>query len=109
MTTLNCPRLLRSLYVGIELGNFHGKYEIDALNSSEQTICLLYKHDIELYKSQSKFLHIGMGYRNILAALRDAQNLNFRQSLMGSIESNIGYGDIKNRSILNKLRLSIFG
>ncbi|KAG5595774.1 hypothetical protein H5410_037006 [Solanum commersonii] len=31
-----------------------------ALNSSEQTICLLNKRDIEFYKSQYKFLHIGM-------------------------------------------------
>ncbi|KAG5580027.1 hypothetical protein H5410_050654 [Solanum commersonii] len=35
-----------------------------ALNSSEQTIRLLNKRDIELYKSQYKFLHIGM---NLLA------------------------------------------
>ncbi|KAG5573565.1 hypothetical protein H5410_063331 [Solanum commersonii] len=31
-----------------------------ALNSSEQTIRLLNKRDIEFYKSQYKFLHIGM-------------------------------------------------
>ncbi|KAG5630654.1 hypothetical protein H5410_002371 [Solanum commersonii] len=29
-----------------------------------------------------------------LAALRDAQNLNFRQSLMGSIESTVAYGPV---------------
>ncbi|KAG5585165.1 hypothetical protein H5410_045599 [Solanum commersonii] len=55
--------------------------------------------DIEFYKSQYKFLHIGMVQisfkpltlkglpETLLAALRDARNLNFRQSLMGSIES----------------------
>ncbi|KAG5616070.1 hypothetical protein H5410_015894 [Solanum commersonii] len=31
-----------------------------ALNSSEQTIRLLNKRDIEFYKFQYKFLHIGM-------------------------------------------------
>ncbi|WMV08700.1 hypothetical protein MTR67_002085, partial [Solanum verrucosum] len=75
-----------------------------ALNSSEQTIRLLNKRDIELYKSQYKFLHIGMVQiafkpltlkglpETFLAALRDARNLNFRQSLMSSIESTVAYG-----------------
>ncbi|KAG5605306.1 hypothetical protein H5410_026798 [Solanum commersonii] len=60
-----------------------------ALNSSEQTIRLLNKRDVELYKSQYKFLHIGMVQiafkpltlkglpKTFLAALRDARNLNF--------------------------------
>jgi len=51
-----------------------------------------------------KFLHIGMvqiSFKTLtlkglphtfLAALRDARNLNFRQSLMGSIESTVAYG-----------------
>ncbi|KAG5591106.1 hypothetical protein H5410_041620 [Solanum commersonii] len=72
-----------------------------ALNSSEQTIHLLNKRNIELYKSQYKFLHIGMVQitfksltlkglpETFLAALRDARNLNFRQFLMGSIELRI--------------------
>ncbi|WMV41457.1 hypothetical protein MTR67_034842 [Solanum verrucosum] len=75
-----------------------------ALNSSEQTIRLLNKHDFDLYKSQYKFLHIGMVQiafkpltlkelpETFLAALRDVRNLNFRQSLMGSIESTMTYG-----------------
>ncbi|KAG5585172.1 hypothetical protein H5410_045606, partial [Solanum commersonii] len=75
-----------------------------ALNSSEQTIRLLNKRDVELYKSQYKFLHIGkvqISFKPLtlkglpetfLAALRDARNLNFRQSLMGSIESTVAYG-----------------
>ncbi|KAG5629320.1 hypothetical protein H5410_001037, partial [Solanum commersonii] len=77
-----------------------------ALNSSEQTIRLLNKRDIELYKSQYKFLHIGMVQiafkplilkglpETFLAALRDVRNLNFRQSLMGSIESTVAYGPV---------------
>ncbi|KAG5627523.1 hypothetical protein H5410_012741 [Solanum commersonii] len=70
-----------------------------ALNSSEQTIRLLNKHDIDVYKNQYKFLHIGIIQiafkwlpETFLAALRDARNLNFRQSLMGSIESTVAYG-----------------
>ncbi|WMV15771.1 hypothetical protein MTR67_009156 [Solanum verrucosum] len=77
-----------------------------ALNSSEQTIRLLNKRDIELYKSQYKFLHIGMVQiafkpltlkglpETFLAALRDARHLNFCQSLMGSIESTVAYGPV---------------
>ncbi|KAG5591078.1 hypothetical protein H5410_041592, partial [Solanum commersonii] len=49
-----------------------------ALNSSEQTIRLLNKRLPETF----------------LAALRDARNLNFRQSLMGSIESTVAYGPV---------------
>ncbi|WMV45560.1 hypothetical protein MTR67_038945, partial [Solanum verrucosum] len=75
-----------------------------ALNSSKQTIRLLNKRDIDLYKLQYNFLHIGMIQiafnpftlkglpETFLAALRDARNLNFRQSLMGSIESTVAYG-----------------
>ncbi|KAG5580836.1 hypothetical protein H5410_051463 [Solanum commersonii] len=77
-----------------------------ALNSSEQTIHLLNKCDIDLYRSQYKFLYIGMVQiafkpltlkglpKTFLAALRDARNLNFRQSLMGSIESTVAYGPV---------------
>ncbi|WMV09101.1 hypothetical protein MTR67_002486, partial [Solanum verrucosum] len=77
-----------------------------ALNSSEQTIRLLNKRDIDLYRSQYKFLHIGMVQiafkpltlkglpETFLAALRDARNLNFRQSLKGSIESTVAYGPV---------------
>ncbi|KAG5579477.1 hypothetical protein H5410_050104 [Solanum commersonii] len=55
----------------------------------EQTIYLLNKRDIEFYKSQYKFLYIGMVQiafkplilkgllETFLAALRDARNLNF--------------------------------
>ncbi|KAG5629076.1 hypothetical protein H5410_000793 [Solanum commersonii] len=64
------------------------------------------KRDVELYKFQYKFLHIGMVQiafkpltlkglpETFLAALRDARNLNFRQSLMGSIESTVAYGPV---------------
>ncbi|KAG5590221.1 hypothetical protein H5410_040735 [Solanum commersonii] len=60
-----------------------------ALNSSEQTIRLLNKRDIEFQKSQYKFLHISMIQiaskpltlkglpETFLAGLSDAINLNF--------------------------------
>jgi len=62
-----------------------------ALNLSEQTIRLLNKHDVDIYKNQYNYLHIGMVQiafkpltlkglpETFLAALRDARNLNFRQ------------------------------
>ncbi|KAG5584355.1 hypothetical protein H5410_044789 [Solanum commersonii] len=76
------------------------------LNSSEQTIRLLNKRNIEFYKSQYKFLHIGMVQialkpltlkglsETFLTTLRDVRNLNFRQSLMSSIESTVAYGPV---------------
>ncbi|KAG5591055.1 hypothetical protein H5410_041569, partial [Solanum commersonii] len=69
-----------------------------ALNSSEQTIRLLNKRDIEFYKSQYKFLHIGMVQiafkpltlkglpETFLAALCNARNLKI-QHLCLSVES----------------------
>ncbi|KAG5609025.1 hypothetical protein H5410_020306 [Solanum commersonii] len=79
---------------------------LDLLNkwTIPKTIRLLNKRDIDLYRSQYKFLHIGMVQiafkplilkglpETFLAALRAARNLNFRQSLMGSIESTVAYG-----------------
>ncbi|KAG5580724.1 hypothetical protein H5410_051351 [Solanum commersonii] len=77
-----------------------------ALNSLEQTIRLLNKCDIDVYRNQYKFLHIGMVQiafkpltlkglpETFLAAFRNAGNLNFRQSLMGSIESTVSYGPV---------------
>ena len=59
-----------------------------ALNSDEQTIQLLNKRDIDLYKSRYNWMHIGMVQiafkpltlkglpETFLAALRDARNLN---------------------------------
>ena len=59
-----------------------------ALNSSEQTIRLLKKRDIDVYKHKYNFMHIGMIQiafkpltlkglpETFLAALRDARNLN---------------------------------
>ncbi|KAG5586674.1 hypothetical protein H5410_047108 [Solanum commersonii] len=73
---------------------------VDALKKAKDFLAKLKdKSDIEFYKSQYKFLHIGMVQivfkpltlkglpETFLAALRDVKNLNFRQSLMGSIES----------------------
>ncbi|KAG5611977.1 hypothetical protein H5410_023258 [Solanum commersonii] len=80
---------------------------LDLLNKwtiSKVNIKTIYDYDIEFYKSQYKFLHIGMIQiafkpltlkglpETFLAALRDTRNLNFRQSLMGSIESTVAYG-----------------
>ncbi|KAG5579602.1 hypothetical protein H5410_050229 [Solanum commersonii] len=62
-------------------------------------IRLLNERDINLYKTQYSYLHIGMVQiafkpltlkglpKTFLATLCDARNLNFRQSLMGLIES----------------------
>ncbi|KAG5580637.1 hypothetical protein H5410_051264 [Solanum commersonii] len=86
------------------LRKLKGKDHSLVLNSSGQTIRLLNKRDIDLYKSQYKFLHIGMVQfsfkplalkglpETFLATLRDARTLNFQQSLMGSIESTVAYG-----------------
>ncbi|KAG5587777.1 hypothetical protein H5410_048211 [Solanum commersonii] len=61
-----------------------------ALNSSEQTIRLLNKRNVEFYKSQYKFLYIGMVQiafkpltlkglpETFLVALCDTRNLNFQ-------------------------------
>ncbi|KAG5570703.1 hypothetical protein H5410_060469 [Solanum commersonii] len=77
-----------------------------ALNSSEQTIRLFNERDINLYKNQYNYLHIGMVQiafkpltlkglpETFLVALRDARNLNFRQSLKGSIECTVAYGPV---------------
>ena len=77
-----------------------------ALNSDEQTIQFLNKRDIDLYRSRYNWMHIGMVQiafkpltlkglpETFLAALRNARNLNFRQSLMGSIESTVAYGPV---------------
>ncbi|KAG5629015.1 hypothetical protein H5410_000732 [Solanum commersonii] len=77
--------------------------------------------DIEFYKSQYKFLHIGMVQiafkpltlkglpETFLAALRDARNIIFRQSLMGSIESTVAYGPLSltDSNILDALTLNV--
>lgn len=102
-----------------------------ALNSDEQTIQLLNKRDIDLYRSRYNWMHIGMVQiafkpltlkglpETFLAALRDARNLDFRQSLMGSIESTVAYGPVyfntqpnlqlslSDRNILDALTLNV--
>ena len=102
-----------------------------ALNSDEQTIQLLNKRDIDLYKSRYNWMHIGMVQiafkpltlkglpETFLAALRDARNLDFRQSPMGSIESTVAYGPVyfntqpnlqlslSDRNILDSLTLNV--
>ncbi|KAG5630984.1 hypothetical protein H5410_002701 [Solanum commersonii] len=92
-----------------------------ALNLFEQTIRLLNKRDIDLYRSQYKFLHIGIVQisfkpltlkglpETFLAALQDARNLNFHQSLMGSIESTVAYGPLSltDSNILDAFTLNV--
>ncbi|KAG5616237.1 hypothetical protein H5410_016061 [Solanum commersonii] len=79
------------------------KEPVDALKKAEAHLAKLKD---KLYRSQYNFLHIGMVQivfkplilkglpETFLAALRDARNLNFRQSLMGSIESIVAYGPV---------------
>ncbi|PHU08009.1 hypothetical protein BC332_24498 [Capsicum chinense] len=69
-----------------------------------KTIQLLNKNDIDILKRHCNYMHICLvqiAFRPLtlkglpetfLAALRDARNLNFRKSLMGSIESTLAYG-----------------
>ena len=102
-----------------------------ALNSDEQVVQLLNKRDIDVFKSTYNWMHIGMvqiAFKPLtlkglpgtfLAALRDARNLDFRQSLMGSIESTVAYGQIyfntqpnlqlslTDRNILDALTLNV--
>ena len=102
-----------------------------ALNSDEQTIQLLNKRDIDLYRSRYNWMHIGkvqIAFKPLtlkglpemfLAALRDARNLDFRKSLMGSIESTVAYGPVyfntqpnlqlslSDRNILDSLTLNV--
>ncbi|XP_069144449.1 uncharacterized protein [Solanum lycopersicum] len=77
-----------------------------ALNSDEQIVQLLNKRDIDIYKSVYTWMHIGMVQiafkpltvkglpETFLAALRDARNIDFRQLLMGLIESTVAYGPV---------------
>ncbi|KAG5590678.1 hypothetical protein H5410_041192, partial [Solanum commersonii] len=70
------------------------------------TIRLQNERNVNFYKNQYNYLHIGMVQisfkpftlkglpETFLAALRDARKLNFQQSLMGSIESTVAYGPV---------------
>uniref|UniRef100_A0A3Q7IGU7 Uncharacterized protein n=1 Tax=Solanum lycopersicum TaxID=4081 RepID=A0A3Q7IGU7_SOLLC len=102
-----------------------------ALNSDEQIVQLLNKRDIDIYKSRYNWMHIGMVQiafkpltlkgllETFLAALGDARNLDFSQSLMGSIEFTVAYGPVYlntqpnlqlslyNRNILDALTLNV--
>ena len=102
-----------------------------ALNFDEQVVQLLNKRDIDIFKSRYNWMHIGMVQiafkpltlkglpETFLAALRDARNLDFRQSLMGSIESTVAYGPVyfntqpnlqlslSDRNILDSLTLNV--
>jgi hypothetical protein len=70
-----------------------------SLNKEYETIKLFSKDNIEKHKQKYSFIHIGLvqvavkplirqGLNNsVLSSLRDGRHLNFRDSLLGSIES----------------------
>ncbi|KAG5619599.1 hypothetical protein H5410_004817 [Solanum commersonii] len=61
-----------------------------ALNSSEQTIRLLNKRDIEFYKSQYKFLHIGM----VQIAFKPLTLKGLPETFLAAFQSTVAYGPI---------------
>ena len=80
-----------------------------SLDKDEMIIKLLNEGDINHYrsdKSDYKFIHIGLVQiafkpltleglpESFLAALRDARNLNWKQSLMGIIQSSLAHGPV---------------
>ncbi|KAK4721505.1 hypothetical protein R3W88_011738 [Solanum pinnatisectum] len=97
-----------------QLGNFSmfKKYTIKtyestiAINNSLETIKLLLYVDIDRYRKEFKFLHIGLVqvavkllFRKglnipICLLLRDDRLLNFDDSLLGVLESNLAYGPV---------------
>lgn len=76
------------------------------LHEEEIVIKLLSQSDILPYKRTHKFIHIGcvqVAFRpltlnglpeSFLASLRDGRNLNWKQSLMGIIESSLALGPV---------------
>ena len=76
------------------------------LEDSEQTLRLLNLRDIERYLSKSSYIHIGciqIAFKpltfkglnaSILAYLRDGRCLNFKDSLMGIIQTSLCYGPV---------------
>ncbi|KAK4731465.1 hypothetical protein R3W88_024453 [Solanum pinnatisectum] len=77
-----------------------------AINNSLETIKLLIFADINRYKKEFKFLHIGLVQINVkplfrkglniplCLLLRDDRLLNFDDSLLGVLESNLAYGPV---------------
>ncbi|KAK4706224.1 hypothetical protein R3W88_034219 [Solanum pinnatisectum] len=122
-----------------QFGNFSmfKKYNIKtcestiAINNSLETIKLLLSADIDRYRKEFKFLHIGLVqvavkplFRKglnipICLLLRDDRLLNFDDSLLGVLESNLAYGlvyfncypnftvDIHDPNIIDTLTLNV--
>ena len=77
-----------------------------SLNNNEMIIKLLSENDIGQYRLTHKFLHIGLVQiafkpltleglpESFIAALRDGRNLNWKQSLMGIIQSSLAHGPV---------------
>lgn len=77
-----------------------------SLEQEEMILKLLNESDIIKYKAEHKFLHIGLVQiafkpltlkglpESFIAALRDARNLNWKQSLMGIIQSSLAHGPV---------------
>ena len=77
-----------------------------SLNNEEMVLKLLSNKDIDLYRHTYKFLHIGLVQiafkpltleglpESFIAALRDGRNLNWKQSLMGIIQSSLAHGPV---------------
>nr|KAJ0204720.1 hypothetical protein LSAT_V11C500271560 [Lactuca sativa] len=74
------------------------------MNEDDMTVQLITPQDINRYKHIYNYLHIGLVQiafkpltlqglpESFLAVLRDARNKNWKQSLMGIIESSLSHG-----------------
>lgn len=102
-----------------------------SINNSLETIKLLISADFDRYKKEFRFLHIGLVqvavkpmFRTgldipVCLLLRDDKLLNFDDSLLGVLESNLAHGpiyfncypnfsvDIQDPNILDNLTLNI--
>lgn len=84
-----------------------------SLNKEYKTIKLFSKDNIEKHKQKYSFIHIGLvqvsvkpltrqGLNNsVLLSLRDSRHLNFRDSLLGSIESSLYEGLVYSNCHMN--------
>jgi hypothetical protein len=80
--------------------------ETISLNKEDMVIKLLTNRDLSKYKKQYKFLHIGLVQiafkpltleglpESFVAALRDARNLDWKQSLIGIVQSSLAHGPV---------------
>ena len=80
--------------------------ETFSLNKDEMIVKLLSNRDLNKYKKEYKFIHIGLVQvafkpltleglpESFIAALRDARNLNWKQSLMGIMQSSLAHGPV---------------